>query len=603
MALWFCLFCALLLPLVKSQRFKTTTPNEFVGSTLTCTDTECDIICSTSAGCKGATIDASQSQVLRVICNYMQSCQYITITSAAQTSTQINCTAPDSCNGAQLNVANSASSSINCNATVSACPNANINAIDSNTLDVQCYGVYACLGLTLYCPMNASATCNIDCDSSSIDIYPCQSMNVFTPNTQSMDMDCGDLYLQTCRFTDIYCGTNTFAPHSMLQHMTEDQGWGCSAGAALHDECCPFYVATITCNEQPETCVIDCTNTDCRNHIIDASEASGSLTVHCQMSNSGLGGCGGTIINCPNTSDCSVQCSGELDSCRATTIRGTHVNELTVTCESCNILIIWATYAQDITIYSQSLHSCNIYANHANTLNVLCDGIESCTSVDLHADNTHSITLNASKARAFEHSKLYAQNATSVSINCASKYYKYTDYSGASKYYSHDSACFQGDWYLPDHGAQTQLNCYAYGCYSFGAIYVNNSVSSLRLNMNGCSACEPLPNCTNTNTWMISINCQPTVTYYLHSVALLDCVNGSSHCGCDAFTNEVSISNHQNDPKCMFDPTAAPTSITGIPTPVASVPTMSPFAATSMAAMHASFLSSITVLVFLFCVM
>eukprot|EP01083_Nonionella_stella_P300450 1025794_1 len=118
MALWFCLFCALLLPLVKSQRFKTTTPNEFFGSPLTCTESECDIICSTSAGCKGATIDASQSQLLRVTCAYMQSCQYITITSAASISTQINCTAPDSCNGAQLNVANSASSSINCNATV-----------------------------------------------------------------------------------------------------------------------------------------------------------------------------------------------------------------------------------------------------------------------------------------------------------------------------------------------------------------------------------------------------------------------------------------------------------------------------------------------------
>eukprot|EP01083_Nonionella_stella_P266803 902035_1 len=595
MALWFCLFCALLLPLVKSQRFKTTTPNEFSSSPLTCTDTECDIICSTSAGCKGATIDASQSQVLRVICNYMQSCQYITITSAAQTSTQINCTAPDSCNGAQLNVANSASSSINCNATVSACPNANISAIDSNTLDVKCYGVSACSSLTLYCPMNATATCNIECDSSSIDISPCQYMNVFTPDTQSINMDCGDLYLQTCRFSDIYCGTNTFAPHSMLQHMTEDQGWGCSAGAALHDECCPFYVATITCNEQPETCVIDCTNTDCNNHIIDASEASGSLTVHCQASNSGLGGCGGTIINCPNTSDCSVQCSGAIDSCWATTIRATHAQTLEVTCESCFVLTIWATYAQDVTIYSQMLQSGIIYANHANTLNVLCDGVESCTSLSLHAENTNSITLNASKARAFEHSKLYAQNAASVSINCASKYYRYSDYSGGNPYFSHDSACFQGDWYLPDHGTQTILNCYAYGCYSFGAIYVNNSVSSLRLNMNGCSACESLSACTNTATWMISFNC------HLHSVTLLDCVDGSPHCGCHAFTNEVSINNHQNDPKCMFDPTAAPTSI--IPTPVASVPTMSPLVAADMAAIHASFLPSITVLVVLFCVM
>eukprot|EP01084_Bolivina_argentea_P016507 30883_1 len=82
---------------------------------------------------------------------------------------------------------------------------------------------------------------------------------------------------------------------------------------------------------------------------------------------------------------------------------------------------------------------------------------------------TNSITLNASKARAFEHSKLYAQNATSVSINCASKYYRYSDYSGGNPYFSHDSACFQGDWYLPDHGTQTILNCYAYGCYSFEA--------------------------------------------------------------------------------------------------------------------------------------
>ena len=77
---------------------------------------------------------------------------------------------------------------------------------------------------------------------------------------------------------------------------------------------------------------------------------------------------------------------------------------------------------------------------------------------------------------------MYAPNALSVSITCSSKKNHY--------------GCYQGNYFIP--AKNSHINCFGYGCYYFGYIYIENEdVSLLEIKVNGCGECNSTNNCIN----------------------------------------------------------------------------------------------------------
>eukprot|EP01083_Nonionella_stella_P196572 723160_1 len=363
----------LLLTITSAQTFDTTTMNEF--STINCTETDCIVICDTSNGCNGATIHAHQSNTLTLTCSNSNSCDDLTIESSAQISTDIYCSGLNSCEHSVFNVGNSESVTLNCTVTNhtaasifnGACSYTELNAQESNNLIIGCYGDWSCYEMNIYCPVSANSECNFVCGSADGD-NSCSHMSIFIPDTNNINMQCGMSHRETCWQTDIYCGSDRSAPHSMLHHISDEIGYGCTAGET--DQCCPFYAGTLNCNGQSNACDIDCSTTGCSNYIIDGSGALGAFTVDC-----GEGGCGGAIIICPNTTPCSVKCD-EPEACGAATIRAVYSHSVSLTCLdsfSCEKMNIWANYTNDLTIFSEGLfglNDANIYADYATIINV-----------------------------------------------------------------------------------------------------------------------------------------------------------------------------------------------------------------------------------------
>eukprot|EP01084_Bolivina_argentea_P061934 113215_1 len=130
----------------------------------------------------------------------------------------------------------------------------------------------------------------------------------------------------------------------------------------------------IDCSQQESNCIVDCASIECRNYLLDGTDASASFTVNC-----GYRGCEGATIRCPTdyAANCNINCNME---------------------HSCDNMTIYAGSSSTKAMHSESSAltlnctdklSCsymNVYALDSKKTSILCSSFESGNSACFHSN-------------------------------------------------------------------------------------------------------------------------------------------------------------------------------------------------------------------------
>ena len=120
-----------------------------VNKSITCTRTDCHLICDTPQECFNTSVDASQSETLTILCTANFSCKSLSILSPPSKTFNIYCNQNiESCSNANINVSSTTNVNIICNATSTStstklvndttCNNFKLNAANSTNVNIQC---------------------------------------------------------------------------------------------------------------------------------------------------------------------------------------------------------------------------------------------------------------------------------------------------------------------------------------------------------------------------------------------------------------------------------------------------------------------------------
>merc|ERR1712154_110498 len=109
-----------------------------------------------------------------------------------------------------------------------------------------------------------------------------------------------------------------------------------------------------------------------------------------------------------------------------------------------------------------------------------------------------------------------------------------------------DWACYQSDWYLRDYGTSTYLSCNGDGCYNIGTIYVDDSVSSLSVSINGCGKCSSKSSCIQ---WW-TIKCNKGYSSFYDSTTFYGDSCSPYYCSCSLMSYAVSFVDNKYSSYC-----------------------------------------------------
>eukprot|EP01083_Nonionella_stella_P091645 256298_1 len=225
------------------EKYEGNQESQSINGYIICNTSTCIITCDQELGCRGLTIDASNSNTLTLTCNDDYSCLDTIITSGAQTSTQIDCRWESSCKGAEFQVSNSQTVNMHCSYQLNikaheTCQDVMLNTSLSSNVNLECKNHYTCTDMDIICPYDNE--CNIRCGAfSGAEDHSCNRLNVFVQNKDLLNLNCL-ISPTSCYRVSIFCGVSTSAPQSMLSYI-DDEGWYCSS-----QDCCPWYTSTTT---------------------------------------------------------------------------------------------------------------------------------------------------------------------------------------------------------------------------------------------------------------------------------------------------------------------------------------------------------------------
>eukprot|EP01084_Bolivina_argentea_P018562 34526_1 len=534
--------------------------------------TNCKVICDTERGCNNAIINASYAETLNLICSAYNSCKWLSIVSGARNYTEIACSGYLSCYESNFIVDNSLNVYLNCH--VSACQWVSLQGLATNG-NVKCAGNSACTFMSIIIDYKSNLNINdgnvsnasligygisIICKSYSVyDNGPVQPIDASLYNTKWYCSKNGWYIIYQgalyCNSTELECIINCDI-RDCSRYLID----GSHASTSFTVNCVSEYVcsdAVIVCPANA-LCVVNCLNTSsCPNTIIDGNN-SHSLELHCKEYGcrylnvyatnvelldvycSGESSFAAGVVYCPYTllGSCNIYCQGEK-GCYSMTTYGAQSNIISIHCqdkESCDYMSIHADNASHLEFNSSNYgaNGVNIYAKNAGTIKMRCLEEYACHNIDINAVYAHSITIMAGYAFGFSSSNLYTNNVSALSISCSSHFGQY--------------GCYLNNYYLPDYGENTRIYCYGTGCDQFGDIYVDSSVSSLRLFVNQCNECQSC-----INKYIIHCDYYNETNYYFSQDLLngTQCVNGSQ-CGCSEMVSNAIFENDHRDKTCIL---------------------------------------------------
>eukprot|EP01084_Bolivina_argentea_P292102 502103_1 len=202
--------------------------------------------CSSSRSCRYLNIIASETSVinyLNIDCKGQLVCQTVTFSGTVAVNADINCIGGSSpCQSATFNInGNKTNVDVHCISS-SSCYSAEINAANSDQLNVHCDYQSSCSGLVVYCPYHRVAACNIDCSPYE---NSCSEMDIVVEPTyiyNYLDIVCPPKTFETvtsCDNVDIFCSENR---QSLLMWDSIHKKWSCGLDTgSLY--CCPFLAS------------------------------------------------------------------------------------------------------------------------------------------------------------------------------------------------------------------------------------------------------------------------------------------------------------------------------------------------------------------------
>eukprot|EP01084_Bolivina_argentea_P234541 394864_1 len=519
-----------------------------------CSSPNCKVICNTKRGCYNTIINASSAETLTLICSAHKSCMSLSIASGARNHTEIDCSGYSSCYAADFIIDNSSNIYLNCGN--SSCNAVELNGSSSSNMNIKCSSKNACYYMRAFI---LNTECNLKCLGSRLS---CRNMNIYVNYKSILNIDIRNNSNSSLidYVMSIVCNGD---PQRLLDASQYNTEWYCSRNGWD-----VIYLGTLHCNTTEPECTINCETRDCKRHLITidgnysgyvealkilcGDNTCDYLTVHarnlyvldlyCLDESS----CQYAEVYCPYTltGSCNIYCHG-ANGCKGMTIYGKKSNILSIHCqnkEACDSMVIYAenasylefnssTYgAKNVEIYGATLMDSSI--SGARTIKMECMGEYACYYMDIYAIYANSIIVTAGYSFGFANCNLYAENASNVSVSCSSDVEQY--------------GCYMNNYYLPDYGKNTNIYCYAAGCYKFGNIYVASSLSSLDLYVNQCNECKSC-----INTYIINCGHEVSSWYYMHDIFNgTQCVD-QSDCDCFEMASNAIFENDRTDKNCI----------------------------------------------------
>eukprot|EP01084_Bolivina_argentea_P124230 220139_1 len=406
------------------------------------------------------------------------------------------------CYGTVFNFSVIAEVTVNCNEPNS-CQLLTIDGTDTDSLDVNCTNISSCYSSNIYCPFHKTGACNIHCHDYHNN---CQYMvihinNDFEHHLDYLDIQCPENSANSvCSSLRFSCDGDGETSKSSTFLIFDETYNKYKCKSSTWSDCCPWIIHSnpILCDKDTD-CTVACIDYSCHGVIIDATKAT-SLT---------------------------LDCSGDYDKkClyMIIDIQSIHTTSLHLSCWfGCDYITINALYADiiDINCIEQGCRNMRIWATYSN-----------------------SLTVNANYANSFRYNTIYAQHSKNIFIRCSKDP---SDY---------DSTCYNNDLYLPDYGKNTYFECYGYGCYDFGTIYVNTSVSLMSVVVNGCGECEYIDDCIGAyEGWNIHCTSNNNTDYFYGDRC------GDQQCECDLLSVSSVNNFYDNETNSYCINTPSPTVI------------------------------------------
>ena len=161
-----------------NQYFDTSNTNKYQFDTIICSTSYCHIICDEPGGCFRTTINASSSQSLTIKCTENSACESLSISGEPSTTFDVYCGDEiQACSSTNIIVPTTTNVNVICNytsttSTNGVCSNLKLNATQSSTVSIECYGSYSCYSSNFTIPQADSVTLTADGKNAT------QSMNL-----------------------------------------------------------------------------------------------------------------------------------------------------------------------------------------------------------------------------------------------------------------------------------------------------------------------------------------------------------------------------------------------------------------------------------------
>ena len=129
---------------------------------------------------------------------------------------------------------------------------------------------------------------------------------------------------------------------------------------------------------------------------------------------------------------------------------------------------------------------------------------------------------------------LYASHAAYLLVTCST--------------FDEVYGCYDSNWYISVETAY--FNCYSLACSRIGNIYIdNNNISSLKININGCTECKVVSVCISK--WNIYCKSSDSYIYYNNSnIWYGDYCSNDYDCGCNLISPYLYFD--LNDTHCVL---------------------------------------------------
>ena len=431
---------------------------------------------------------------------------------------------------------------------------------NSSSLTISCNYLDACVDSNIYCPSDSIDSCTIYIDSEGSSL---NGANIYVSSSYTYGYL--NLLNKEARSQENYAGfaltTNCLDANGTIMSQTDitfDTWYKCS-----NTDCCPWHEPQCNVNKG---CNISCSDTDCTKLYIDGS-LSTDLDVMCEGKND----CINATVICPFNGSCSVTCL-DYHSCWGMKIYykemnpmvpngdytihpGAHVSIYCSADNSCEDMDILTPNVTSVTLMCNNkdnhydhhegiCHNVTLNAANVDVLHILCLNDLACVDMHIDGKNAEEVVLYARSldTAAWYKSTIIATNAIYTEIDCESDIL-------------FNSACSESKYYMPSTGFV--LNCYGYGCYHFGDIYVDSDLSETQFNYDGCGYCQSVMNCTYD--LQIYCNNKPVCNISTLDDDDLKYEQPIDNCGCDTLYIDA-MKNFKNNETTCLDPFVIPIS-------------------------------------------